>query len=327
VLESPTIEALAIVLTGKETVTTVCRVIPLKPQGTRTPFICLGASPLFLPLARLLGPDQPFCGVDLTQLKKINLPDPCRLEDLAKYVVEAIREYQPQGPYSIGGWCLYGVLGYEAARQLIAQGQEVELLTLIDSPNVAYGRRLTGLAKAEMRAQKWLFHLLNIAKANPGEMLRYTKERLNIARLKLQRNRERVAFEMGLQDEELRLLDIDPILFYAATHYEPPPYSGRVLMVQAAETPSGQHWQMAQQWGQPLVGQSVVHSVAGGHDGMFKYPYVETLAAKIRPAFEQLGNGSQAKRNGAHSNGAPAHAARNGSAKVEEPVVQEPAAR
>ena len=138
VLESPTIEALAIVLGGKQTVTTVCRVIPLKPQGTLPPFICLGASPLFLPLARLLGPDQPFCGVDLTQLKKINLPDPCPLEDLGKYVVEAIREFQPEGPYSIGGWCLYGVLAYEAARQLIAQGQEVELLTLMDSPNVAY---------------------------------------------------------------------------------------------------------------------------------------------------------------------------------------------
>jgi thioesterase domain-containing protein len=302
-------------------------VIPLKPQGTRPPFICLGASPLFLPLARLLGPDQPFCGLDLTELKKIKLPNPCTLEDLAVYVVEAIREFQPEGPYSIGGWCLYGVLAYEAGRQLIAQGHEVELLTLIDSPNVAYGKGLGAVARMQMRTQKWIFHLSNLAKASPAEMLRYTKDRLNIARHKMTRRREKTAFEMGLQDEDIRLLDIDPILFYAATNYQPPPYSGRVLMVQAAETPAGQHWQMEQQWRQPVSGKSVVHCVQGGHDGMFKYPYVETLAAKMKTSFEEVGNAPKSKHNGNHQNGVQARPlARNGSAAPEE-KVKEPAVR
>ncbi len=327
VLESPTIEALAIVLTGKQVSSAVCRVIPLKPQGTRPPFICLGASPLFLPLARLLGPDQPFCGLDLTELKKVNLPNPCTLEDLGKYVVEGIREFQPEGPYSIGGWCLYGVLAYEAGRQLVAQGQEVELLTLIDSPNVAYGKNLSAVARIQMRTQKWLFHLSTLAKASPAEMLRYTKERLNIARHKMMRRQQKTAFEMGLQDEDIRLMDIDPILFYAATNYQPPPYSGRVLMVQAAETPAGQHWQMEQQWRQPVLGASVVHCVEGGHDGMFKYPYVETLAAKMKTSFEQVGATPKIKHNGDRQSAARATtSSRNGSATKEE-EAKEPAVR
>ncbi len=265
--------------------------------------------------------------MDLTQLKKIDLPDPCRLEDLAAYVVDAILEYQPQGPYSIGGWCLYGVLAYEAGRQLMEKGHEVELLTLIDSPNVAYGKSLSGVERAQMRTQKWLFHLSNIVKASPAEMLRYTKERLNIARLKMTRRDQRQALEMGLQDEDIRLMDIDPILFYAATNYEPKPYSGRVLMVQAAETPTGQHWQMAVQWRKPVSGKSVVHCVAGGHDGMFKYPYVETLAAKMKPSFEQLGSVAKIKPNGDHQSDLRAKPpARNGSTTREE-KVQEPAAR
>ena len=326
VLESPTIEALAIVLAGETTTAAVCRVIPLKPQGTRPPFICLGASPLFLPLARLLGPDQPFCGLDLTQLKKINLPDSCRLEDLAEYVVEAILEYQPRGPYSIGGWCLYGVLAYEAGRQLMAKGHEVELLTLIDSPNVAYGKKLSGVGRAQMRTQKWLFHLSNLFKASPADMLRYAKERIGIAKYKLTRRQERVAFEIGLQDEDIRLMDIDPILFYAATHYDPPPYSGRVLMVQAAETPSGQHWQMGVQWGKPVAGKSTVHCVAGGHDGMFKYPYVETLAAKMKTSFEQVGSVATIRQNGSPSEGRPSPSSRNGSPASKE-TMKEPATR
>lgn len=285
VMESPTVEALAAILSGTKKSAAVCRVIPLKPEGKQPPFICLGASPLFLPLARLLGPDQPFCGFDLTELNnKVRLPIPCRLEDLAAYVVEGILEYQSQGPYRIGGWCRYGLLAYEAARQMNAQGHEVELLTLFDSPNPSYVHGLSAMGQAQMRMQKWLFHLSNLAKANPAEILDYSKYLLRTARARLARRRERDVLEMGLQ-EDLRLMDLDPVFFYAATHYVPPPYPGSVLMVQAAESPSGAHWQIAQQWGN-VVGKSVVLTVPGGHDSMFRYPYVEILARKLMAVLE-----------------------------------------
>lgn len=328
VMQAPTVEALAAVLAGKKESAAICRVIPLKPEGKRPPFICLGATPLFLPLGRLLGPDQPFCGFDLTELNKVKLPNPCKLEDLAAYVVEGILEYQPKGPYCIGGWCLYGVLAYEAARQINARGHEVQLLTLFDSPNLSYARALSPLARAQMRMQKWLFHLSNLGKASAAERSDYTKHLLRVARAKLVRRRERVELEMGLQEQDLRLMDLDPILFYAATNYVPPPYSGHVLMIQAAESPSGAHWQINRQWGKAVVGKSIVHRVRGGHDGMFKYPYVEDLAAKMRVAFEGASNISRSGREGAHWNRRnPANALRNVAAAAEEALVQEPAGR
>lgn len=327
VFVSPTIEALAAVLSGKKESAAVCRVIPLKPEGSRPPFICVGASPLFLPLARLLGPDQPFCGFDLTELNKIKLPNPCRLEDIAAYVVEGIREYQPQGPYCIGGWCLYGVLAYEAARQLAAQGHEVQLLTLLDSPNLSYARALTSSARLQMKVQRWWFHLSNMVQAGPSEMAPYVRDRLAVVKGKFQRKREREGIEMGLQYVDERLMDLDPILFYAASHYDPPPYSGTVLMVQAEETPRGKHWQIGQQWRQPLVGKSVVHCVPGGHDGMFKQPHVETLAAKMRETFEEAAR-AQAKRSVPRSHDvAVLPGPSNQAGGVEEALLQEPAAR
>jgi thioesterase domain-containing protein len=290
VFGSPTIESLAAVLSGPRTApAVVCRVIPIKPQGTRPPFICLGASPLFLPLARLLGPDQPFCGLDLTELNKVQLPKPCRLEDLGAYVVEAIRKYQPEGPYSIGGWCLYGVLAYEAARQLLAQGHQVELLTLIDSPNSAYDRSLPPVERFEMKAQKLLFHLTNLVKSRPAEMIRYSLERIRIFQGKMKRRRERIVMEAGLHEADLSLMDIDPIAAYAATTYEPPPYSGRVLMVQSEERPPGKHWQMPVQWADPLSNQGIIHYVQGGHQTMFEFPYVEALAANMKRCFDEVG--------------------------------------
>ncbi|KAK6610575.1 Conidial yellow pigment biosynthesis polyketide synthase 2 [Botrytis cinerea] len=49
------------------------------------------------------------------------------------YLAE-IQRRQPHGPYLLGGWSAGGVLAYECTRQLIAKGEKVEKLVLIDSP-------------------------------------------------------------------------------------------------------------------------------------------------------------------------------------------------
>jgi thioesterase domain-containing protein len=56
-----------------------------------------------------------------------------RNEDLAAGYVQLIREVLPQGPYRLAGWSAGGVLAFEVARQLLAAGEQVEFLGLIDS--------------------------------------------------------------------------------------------------------------------------------------------------------------------------------------------------
>ncbi|QSZ36678.1 hypothetical protein DSL72_006559 [Monilinia vaccinii-corymbosi] len=48
--------------------------------------------------------------------------------------VDEVRARQKAGPYILGGWSIGGIYAYEAARQLIIQGEEVSRLVLIDSP-------------------------------------------------------------------------------------------------------------------------------------------------------------------------------------------------
>ncbi len=303
VLASPTIETLAAVIAGRKASAAICRVTPLKPQGTRPPFICLGASPLFLPFARLLGTDQPFCGFDLDQLPKVELPNPCRLEDLAAHVVAGIREYQPRGPYYIGGWCLFGVLAYETARQLTAQGERVELLTLFDTRNTAYPKTLSAWERLRMGVQKALFHLQNLAAGSPSEKARYFIEHVKILRGKIKEHRQqltqgRTPESAGDWEINEKMMDINPIVVRAACQYDTPPYAGRVLVVQGTDVPKGHHWQMAVQWKQPLAGEWTVYQVQGSHDGMFKFPHVEQLAVKIKASFEQLDKEHQRAENG-----------------------------
>ena len=55
-------------------------------------------------------------------------------EEVAAIFIREIRSIQPHGPYMLGGWSLGGIFAYEASRQLIAQGETVTNLIMIDSP-------------------------------------------------------------------------------------------------------------------------------------------------------------------------------------------------
>ncbi|KAL4788900.1 hypothetical protein BDV19DRAFT_397776 [Aspergillus venezuelensis] len=58
-----------------------------------------------------------------------------RFEELSAAFLTEICRRQPNGPYYLGGWSAGGICAYHAAQQLIKDGQDVEGLILIDSPN------------------------------------------------------------------------------------------------------------------------------------------------------------------------------------------------
>ena len=55
-------------------------------------------------------------------------------EAVAAIYIQEIRKIQPHGPYMLGGWSLGGIHAYETSRQLIAQGETITNLIMIDSP-------------------------------------------------------------------------------------------------------------------------------------------------------------------------------------------------
>jgi len=56
------------------------------------------------------------------------------IDGVATLYMNEMKRRQPQGPYIIGGWSAGGVVAYEVATQLIASGEKVSKLLLIDSP-------------------------------------------------------------------------------------------------------------------------------------------------------------------------------------------------
>ena len=62
-----------------------------------------------------------------------------RIEDMAAWYIQALQPCSPTGPYLLGGWSMGGVVAFEMAQQLHAQGQRVALLALLDGQD-SYSR-------------------------------------------------------------------------------------------------------------------------------------------------------------------------------------------
>lgn len=59
------------------------------------------------------------------------------VEQAAALSLQALREVQPDGPYALLGYSNGGILAYEIARQLLADGEQVEHLYLLDTVSPA----------------------------------------------------------------------------------------------------------------------------------------------------------------------------------------------
>jgi acetoacetyl-CoA synthetase len=82
-----------------------------------------------------------------------------RVEDMAQFHLDAIRELQPYGPYLLVGYSLGGLVALEMAQRLSANGEKIALLAMLDAyPNIRYlslGQQIrlaTRQAKRRLRA-------------------------------------------------------------------------------------------------------------------------------------------------------------------------------
>jgi amino acid adenylation domain-containing protein len=112
--------------------------VPIQPLGTRSPLFLIhpvGGNVLcYRLLAEALKPDQPVYGLQAPGVDGESVPEAgWTIEELAQRYIAAIRSVQPHGPYAIGGWSMGGVVAYEVAQRLSADGETIRMLTVIDA--------------------------------------------------------------------------------------------------------------------------------------------------------------------------------------------------
>jgi hypothetical protein len=110
--------------------------IPLRTEGTRPPLFFLhgdwaGGGFYCRQLADAFAADQPFYALPPYRRTE---PKILTVAEMAASHLAAIREHTPRGPYYLGGYCIGATVAVEMARRLIAKGETVGHVFLVDPP-------------------------------------------------------------------------------------------------------------------------------------------------------------------------------------------------
>jgi thioesterase domain-containing protein len=136
VFQGSSVEHLAGILRQHRATTNRTSLVEIQSGGTRQPLFFVhavgGSAFPYIDLANQFGPEQPFYAFQSEGLDERYEPH-TRIADMAHHYIEEMQSIQPEGPYTLGGWSMGGVVAFEMARQLVEQGQQVNLLTMIDS--------------------------------------------------------------------------------------------------------------------------------------------------------------------------------------------------
>jgi amino acid adenylation domain-containing protein len=288
--QAPTIEQLAVLLREKEWSPSWSSLVAIQPNGSKPPFFCVHAHGgnvlIFKALARRLGMDQPFYGLQARGLDGAE-PRHTNIEEMARDYITEIRTLQPQGPYLIGGYCFGGKIAFEMAQQLRVQGQAVLLLALIDSYAPGHPKMLPWIRRRRVQIE---FHCNNLAKAEPEERLAYFKKRGKNATAKMD------AFAKKLLVEGCHGLRIRPP---AALHsvaesngrsrksYHPTPYSGTIKVFSPTEGSSAYcHHVPDMGWKDFAAGGIDVYPIFGKFATIILEPRVKRLAEQLQSCID-----------------------------------------
>jgi len=132
-------------------------VMKMNPDGVLRPLFLFhgdynGGGLYAARLAKLLGDDQPLFVVAPHDLGKD--PVPLSVQAIAADRLPLVLQAQPKGPYRLSGYCLGGLVAFEIARHLIAKGEKVEMVGMIDAPTVNARPSLKLLLAAMRPARK-----------------------------------------------------------------------------------------------------------------------------------------------------------------------------
>lgn len=252
IYQAPTISKLSLLLASGQ-VPHCPPVLVVKP-GTDNPpvFLAHGIGGDAMQLFDVVQNLQVRNALYATQARGIDgLDEPLdRVEEMADFYLQAIRNTQPQGPYFLVGYSFGGLVMMEIAQRLLAIGEQIGLLTMLDS----YPHR------KHLRQDQQLSTLISVA-----------RHRLFAGRSSAVRNNEKYV-NSTMQVARKRIYHGELL---ALRRYQPKFYSGKVNFVRA-ETVSYFPKDPCRVWSH-LMREFTLETVAGNHTSLLTTHY-ETIA-------------------------------------------------
>ena len=183
--EGPTIAHQASLIQGDNHRANHLSLVPIKPAGGKLPVFCVhgkgGHVMRFTHLARALDIERPFYGLQSRGTVPGHTPHRDFTEMVDFYISE-IRTVQEHGPYHLGGLSGGGLIAFEMARKLRAEGDSVDVLFFLDSDPTGYKSfrsALNPLQWARFRTRKEIaratYHYSNLRKLGANQRWKYLR--------------------------------------------------------------------------------------------------------------------------------------------------------
>jgi acetoacetyl-CoA synthetase len=203
-----------------------------------------------------------------------------RIEDMAAFYLDAIRQVQPHGPYLLAGYSLGGLVTFEMAQQLMAVGEKVALLAMLDSyPDIRY---LSLAQRARLVTRLACRRATSTMKLPAADALslviRPSRRRSGAPKLSY-----KPPVDVSLSPAVQRARQC---AYLALGRYEPRFYAGKIKFVRA-EIPTDFPADAAAVW-RHLASKFEVETVPGDHLGIMSTHYEELASVLSRYVAEAL---------------------------------------
>lgn len=273
-------------------------VVTLQAGTTKRPFFYLhvhwqGGAPYCFALGKKLGPDYPIYLLDPYRFDQLAAPP--TIEEMAAAYIQSMRSVQPEGPYSIGGFCGASLVAYEMAQQLLRDGQGIELLVFVEpmagpirmsrlAGRIA--RRIAGSPQGQLDWFLRMRHLLKVIRRTEDE---FTEGADRLMRRWCQDHGRRFGI---LPPAGALRLDWLATFAFPVSGYRPRPYPGRMTYILARDNRDGRRlW-----WGRPTPSHNVEIHMVPGDNVTCRTIHAEELTDRLRLLISRAQDSSGASR-------------------------------
>ncbi len=245
-------------------------VLPFRPRGDGLPLFLIHPGYEGGRIARHLAGDHPLFGIPIPAAE-----NPARqrsIHELASECARVLRSFRPRGPYALVGWCAYGAIALEMARQLEEQGCQVSFVAMLDVRNFflpPLSARHLAWVRLWMRIRRFIY----VARCWPRGLW----------------ERYRTALTSSAPTEL-------PEATSALLRHRPQPWAGRMVHVWASDWPRGRYFDPAFGWNHLAPNGFHFHRVPGDHLTMIQEPSIAQVTRILSDELDRADDRERAKR-------------------------------
>ena len=289
--KAPTIRQLVLTLQSRTQPTNWQSLVPINSAGTKTPLFAvpgIGGNVVdFYRLGQLLEGDQPFFGLQSQGLDGQTEPF-TTVEDIAAHYVSEIQSVQSTGPYFLAGACIGGIIAFEMAHRLSAQGHQVALLAMLET-----------WPPSSLRVPRWTLpnflrspsFFLTVSFQIAAQIMRTNRQERWARINKAARGFREMVIRRDVYRGDREILFRDKVSEAnrkAAASYQPKPFPGRIELIIASERPVNPPKDTRLKWCDlALEGYSVDKIPAKDTGHLFRKPNLPALAEKLKTLLAQ----------------------------------------